>query len=142
RVGLDLQPYDTYYRYGPGDGAALDILAFWGTTQGIHSHAGPSAVGTDLLTGLPTIWDHSQAPPANVSPWRLGPEERPINDMDYDFDVPLPPPPSGATAPRVLVETHPEHSTQVQEVITYTDTSETTGLPTKAHIHLPYKGAD
>ncbi len=134
--------YETYHRYGPGDGALVDILAFWGTTGDAHPHAGPSAIGTDLNTGLPATWNHAQPPPANIRPWILGPEERPINDRDYDFDVPLPPPPPGATEPRVIVETHPQHSTQVQEVITFTETSETTGLPTKAHIHLPYDGAD
>src|SRR5207245_299000 len=38
--------------------------------------------------------------------------------------------------------TQPQHTTVVTEQITLTDPDPATGLPTKAHIHLPYKGAD
>lgn len=137
--------YDVYYRYGPGSDSLLDsILFIYGLVGGpdVYDHAGPSSVGTDVNTGLPTTWDYSQDPPANILPWALGPEERPINDMDYDFDVFLPPPPPGATQPRVTVETHGEHTTAVNEVITFTEPDNDTGLPTKAHVHLPYKNAD
>jgi len=65
-----------------------------------------------------------------------------INDMDYDFDVPLAAPPAGATAVQVEVFTHAIHSTGVNEVITFIDPDPVTTLPRKAHIHLPYLGAD
>lgn len=67
-------------------------------------------------------------------------EEQPINDMNYEFDMDLPAPPNGATAVQVQVINQINHSTAVNEVITYTD--EVDGLPTKAHIVLPYLGAD
>src|SRR5439155_4770312 len=108
----------------------------------IWSYAGPSAMATDTNTGLPTVWDHSMPLPAGLNPWTTGPEERPVNDMDYDFDVPLPVVPAGATSVQVRVNTHPEHTTAVNEVITYTNPDPATGLPTAAHIHLPYNRAD
>ncbi len=98
----------------------------------IDVHAGPSALATDS----------DGAPALAGEPWVIGPEERPINDMDYDFDVPLPPAPAGATQPLVQVTQHPEHTTQVNEVITYAARSKVNGLPTVAHVHLPYNGAD
>lgn len=138
--------WDTYFRYGPGDGALLSIItAFLDnvvTEATVYPIAGPSAVGTDVNTGLPAIWDHSAPPPSNIRPWVLGPEERPINDMDYDFEVRLPAPPSDKVLPRVTIETHSEHTTSVNEVITYGDPDPRTDLPRKAFIHLPYKGAD
>jgi len=73
--------------------------------------------------------------------WLNGGEFRPVNDMDYDFDVPLPRIPAGATKINVTVITHAEHATGVNEVITYTNPN-SDGLPTVAHIHLPYRGAD
>src|SRR5712671_5960989 len=60
--------------------------------------------------------------------------------MDYDFDVPLPPSPDGATAVAIEVIARPQHTTGVTEVVTYTNA--VNGLPTVAHIHLPYNGAD
>ncbi|MBS1707572.1 MAG: choice-of-anchor D domain-containing protein, partial [Armatimonadetes bacterium] len=137
---------DVYFRYGPGEGFLVDLITtVYGLSGGsadVYKQAGPSAIGTDTNTGKPAIWDYDHAPPSSISPWTLGPEERPVNDMDYDFDVVLPPAPAGATTPRVQIETHGEHNTGVNEVITFTNPSESTGLPTMAHIHLPYKGAD
>jgi len=54
--------------------------------------------------------------------------------------VSLPHAPDGATAPRVEVITRPGHTTSVGEVITYGNFED--GLPTTAHVHLPYQGAD
>jgi len=102
------------------DSAFFSAVAVWfGQQNNLKEVAGPSAFG-----------------------WGLGPEERPINDMNYDFDVPLPPAPANATAIRVSVTTHPEHTTAVAEQVTYIDPDPTTGLPRKAHIHLPYLNAD
>lgn len=137
--------YDTYYKQGPLDDSGLVavFLAVYPSVPGssvlVWSVAGPSGIATDT-TGLPTVWDHSMPPPAGA--WVIGPEERPVNDMDYDFDVPLPVAPAGASSPQVLVTTHPEHTTGITEAITYTNPDPTTGLPTGAHIHLPYNGAD
>jgi hypothetical protein len=134
--------YDTYYHYGPADSVLADLLTnhLGGNDDLIWSVAGPSGIATDTR-GLPAIWDTSMPLPSGLNPWTEGPEERPVNDMDYDFDVPLPLPPAGATSVQVLVTTHAEHTTGVNEVITYT-TDPDTGLPTGAHIHLPYNGAD
>lgn len=136
--------WEVYHRYGPGDGAVVDKISdFLDFTSNIEIFrvAGPSALGTDLNTGLPVTWNHNNPVPSNIKPWVLGPEERPINDMDYDFDVVLPPAPSAKGTPQVIIETHGEHTTAVNEVITYSEPNERTGLVT-AHIHLPYKGAD
>lgn len=138
--------FDTYYGLGPLTDPSL--FTIFAEVYALHSTdllskvAGPSGIATDTTTGLPAVWDHTMSVPSGLSPWTQGPEERPINDMDYDFDVPLPPAPSGAASPQVLVTTHAEHSTGVTEVITYTSPSRLTGLPTAAHIHLPYNGAD
>jgi hypothetical protein len=59
--------------------------------------------------------------------------------MDYDFDVLLPQPPAGARAPNVEVIAQPQHTTTVSEVVTFTNPAN--GLPTTAHVHLPYRGA-
>jgi hypothetical protein len=140
--------YDTYYHQGPlSDSGLIGLfLDVYGRVQGINidvwSVAGPSGIATDTTTGLPNIWDTSTSLPSGLNRWTEGPEERPVNDMDYDFDVPLPPPPAGATSVQVLVGTHPEHTTGVNEVITYINPDPSTGLPTGAHIHLPYNGAD
>lgn len=142
---VDHPIWDVYYRYGPGGGDFADLISLvYGLTTGadIYERAGPSAIGTDDTTGLPAIWDYNSPPPPNIHPWGLGPEETPINDMDYDFDVFLPAPPPGATAPQVLVETRPENSTSVVEQISFTDPNPNTGLPTKAHVHVPCKGGD
>jgi len=113
---------NVYERPGPASGAIADLFSAFFYLSGaptIYSTAGPSAFG-----------------------WSNGALVRPINDMDYDFDAPLPAAPAGAVNPRVAVITHPEHSTAVTELITYTNPDPTTGLPTTAHVHLPYKGAD
>jgi hypothetical protein len=135
---------DVYERFGPTpvdttvNAVPIDYLISILSIPGINAaptiydQAGPSALSTD----------DNGAPGLNGRPWVIGPEERPINDMDYDFDVPLPPSPPGATQPLVRVTQHPEHSTLVNEEITYTRPSHFTGLPTIAHVHLPYHGAD
>jgi uncharacterized protein (TIGR03437 family) len=122
---LDTADQQVYYRAGPAPAAiaataqALALLLGGAPlTDAIYETAGPSAF-----------------------PWGTpGPEEIAINDMDYDFDVPLPPPPAGATAIQMQAITHPQHSTAVSEVVTYTNP--VNGLPTVAHVHLPYLGAD
>lgn len=130
---------DVYRSFGPKPTSAavndlLQLLQIPGIeiAPTVYTHAGPSALSTDS-SGRPAL---------SGTPWVLGPEERPINDMDYDFDMPLPPAPAGAT--RVLVQTtqYPMHTTRVEEEITYTNLDPATGLPTTAHVHLPYKGAD
>ena len=133
---------DVYERFGPTpvdtsvDGAPIDfllgILNIAGAAPTIYDQAGPSALFTDADGGAALSGER----------WAIGPEERPINDRDYDFDVPLPPAPSGATQPLVRITTHPEHTTLVNEAITYTTPNRLTGLPTVAHVHLPYNGAD
>ncbi|PYQ14049.1 MAG: hypothetical protein DMF80_13415 [Acidobacteria bacterium] len=114
--------FGIYYEYGPASPSLLIDLAAWYSgfdSSRIREVAGPSGVG-----------------------WPNGPEERPVNDMDYDFDVPLPAPPEGATSVQEKVITHAEHTTAVAEVITYIKPDAATGLPTMAHVHLPYNGAD
>jgi uncharacterized protein (TIGR03437 family) len=127
RIEDVLSPSDqqTYYRAGPAPSTLATIvsglvaqLAGEPLTDAIFATAGPSA----FSWGAP------------------GPEEHAINDMDYDFDVPLPPPPAGATSVQMQVVTHPEHTTAVKEVVTYG--YPVNGLPTVAHVHLPYLGAD
>jgi hypothetical protein len=61
--------------------------------------------------------------------------------MNYDFVMPLPPPPLGATGVQVEITTRPEHTTSVQEVLSYVAPDPITGLPTRVHVHLPYLGA-
>jgi hypothetical protein len=109
-----------YFAFGPANSIEVDLITslLGGDDDLIKTIAGPSAFG-----------------------WTAGTEERPVNDMDYDFDVLLPRAPPGATQPHVQVTQHAEHTTAVNEVITYT-TPDETGLPTIAHIHLPYHGAD
>ncbi|MFL6513797.1 MAG: choice-of-anchor D domain-containing protein [Chthoniobacterales bacterium] len=109
-----------YYQFGPANSSEVDLITtlLGGDDDLIKEVAGPSALG-----------------------WTAGPELRPVNDMDYDFDVPLPPRPAGATHPLVTMIQHPEHTTAVREVITYLNDPDT-GLPTYAHFHLPYHGAD
>ncbi len=145
-VRNDVPPVsETYERFGPASSsdivnAIVDILSFLNVLPTVYDTAGPSALATDVTTGLPAIWDPSNS---NLQRWTVGPENRDVNDMDYDFDVPLPPAPVGMTeGPQVNITTRPGHSTGVHEVITYTHPDPTTGLPTVAHVHLPYKGAD
>lgn len=138
--GLPHNNFYTYYAYGPSDSGIVDALKLYKqiVADVETSIAGPSGFAFNGA-GQPV---RSDDPSAVSGPWNLGPEERLINDMNYDFDVPLPAPPEGATAIQVQVDTHPEHTTAVNEVITYTNPDPVTGLPTKAHIHLPYNGAD
>jgi hypothetical protein len=67
-------------------------------------------------------------------------EFQPVNDMNYEFDVALPPPPAGATGINYQVINRVNHGTAVNEIVTFTDVVD--GLPTKAHVVLPYLGAD
>jgi hypothetical protein len=129
---------------GFGGGRIEDVLT--DPEYGIYTAAGPGNQSTylqlaEFFSGINSGIVQSVAGPSGLG-WTNGPEERPINDMDYDFDVPLPAPPAGATSVQVQVITHTEHTTEVSEVITYTHPDPATGLPTTAHIHLPYKGAD
>lgn len=115
---------DKYYRPGPVSTflfpllqAALQAIAGVQLTDTVYADAGPSAF-----------------------PWGApGPEERAINDRDYDFDVPLPPPPPGGGVVMMDTATHAEHTTGVNETVTFLGPR---GRPTVAHIHLPYNGAD
>ncbi len=132
---------------GYGGGRVQDALSSSDQTR--YYQAGPLAPSlvriaagiVFLLTGQSLTGPIFPAAGPSAFPFgALAPEAHAVNDMDYDFDVPLPPAPDEATAPRVEVITHPQHSTAVTEVITYTGNKE--GLPTTAHIHLPYLGAD
>jgi hypothetical protein len=83
---------------------------------------------------------YSDAGPS-AFPWGTpGAEERPVNDMDYAFDVPLPPAPSASALINVEVVNHAEHSTAVNEQVTFS--GPVNGAATVAHIRLPYRGAD
>src|SRR5207248_3831739 len=100
-----------------------------------------AATVAEQMTGQPLTGPINPVAGPSAFPWGgPGTEEMPINDMDYDFDVPLPPAPSGVTAVQMQIITHPEHSTTVNEVVTFTNP--VNGLPTLAHVHLPYLGAD
>jgi hypothetical protein len=131
--------------WGYGGGRIQDVLS--AADQAVYYRPGPFP-SSALIDGIvfPITGQHLTGPifaTAGPSAFPIGgisPEERPINDRDYDFDVPLPHPPELATAPRVEVITRPQHTTLVNEVITYGSFKH--GLPTTAHIHLPYKGAD
>ncbi len=130
---------DVYEAFGPKPTSdVIDFLIDTLQIPGINAappiadYAGPSALFTDA-SGLPAL---------SGTPWAVGPEERPVNDVDYDFDVPLPPAPAGAKHPLVQVTQYPWHTTHVEEAISYTRPDATTGLPTTAHVHLPYRGAD
>jgi hypothetical protein len=122
---LSTSDQDLYYRPGPLSsllsilvGGILKALTGESFTLPVFGDAGPSAF-----------------------PWgKPGAEEHPINDMDYDFDIPLPPAPDGATSVVMDVTQRPQHSTAVTEQVTFTNP--VNGLPTTAHVHLPYKGAD
>jgi hypothetical protein len=132
---------------GYGGGRIKDVLS--ANEQNRYYQPGPLSplliglVGAVLkeLTGesfsLPVF---SEAGPS-AFPWgKPGAEEHAINDMDYDFDVPLPTAPDGATSVVMDVIQRPEHSTAVTEQVTYTNP--VNGVPTTAHIHLPFKEAD
>jgi hypothetical protein len=137
--GMPWNLYYTYFSYGPSASWIVDALKLYqDVVVDVEPEiAGPSGIATNSFGNLVRVDD-----PSAVTPWVQGPEERPINDMNYDFDVPLPAPPSDATQIQALVTTHAEHTTGVEEEITYTEPDPTSGLPTKAHIHLPYLGAD
>jgi hypothetical protein len=122
---LDQKDFATYYAFGPASGALVSTIAT------ALRYTGVAIDPSEIL---------SVAGPSGLN-WLAGPENRPVNDMNYDFDVPLPSPPAGATTPVVQITVQPGHSTAVKEVITYTDPLPN-GLPTNAHIHLPYLGAD
>lgn len=132
---------------GYGGGRIEDVLDTAG--QQLYYGGGPApeqiaslaGVLIEQMTGLPLTGPINSAAGPSAFPWGAqGTEELPINDMDYDFDVPLPPPPPGATAVVMRSVTHPQHNTTVNEVVTYTNP--VNGLPTTAHVHLPYLGAD
>jgi hypothetical protein len=138
---LTLNDQDVYYRPGPlSTTQKIEYVTVAGLVCTATVVLPPilcAAITAGILDGT-----YSDAGPSYFGWYPAPNEERPINDMDYDFDVPLPDPPGGATAPQVQVITHPQHSTGVNEVITYFDPSPSTGLPRQAHIHLPYYGAD
>ena len=137
--GLSYNTFYTYYLSGPSDSIIVDALKLYKQiVVDVGTIAGPSGMAFNAA-GQPVRKDD---PSAVSAPWNQGPEERLVNDMNYDFEVPLPAPPEGATSIQVQITTHPEHTTAVNEVITYTDLDPVTGLPRKAHIHLPYQGAD
>jgi hypothetical protein len=134
---------DNIYNTGAGGGRIEDVLD--SSDLDLYERAGPVppeifAQAALLISGLggdPTDLNFSAGPSA--FDWNRGPEERPVNDMDYDFDVPLPAPPGGATHPLVEVDVQPQDTGAVTEVITYTNPGPN-GLPTTAHIHLPFYG--
>ena len=132
---------------GEGGGRIKDALS--PSDQTVYYQAGPLAPSlVPLVAGIAfQLTGQSLTGPIfpNAGPsafpfGTLAPETHAVNDMDYDFDVPLPRPPDGAISPRVEAVTHPEHATAVNEAITFTNFVD--GLPTTAHIHLPYNGAD
>ncbi|HJT87810.1 MAG TPA: hypothetical protein VJ732_08135, partial [Bryobacteraceae bacterium] len=94
-----------------------------------------------ILTGASIGGPIYPAAGPSAFPWGTpAPEAQPVNDMDYEVDVPLPPPPDGAASVKVEILTHPQDTTAVTEVITYPNSGK--GLPSLAHIHLPYNGAN
>ena len=132
---------------GYGGGRIQDALS--PSDQTLYYQAGPLAPSlvrivagiAFLLTGQSLTGPiFPAAGPSAFSFGTLAPETHAVNDMDYDFDVPLPRPPDEAATPRVEVFTHPEHTTAVNEVISFTNFVDE--LPTMAHIHLPYNRAD
>jgi uncharacterized protein (TIGR03437 family) len=132
---------------GYGGGRIADALD--PANQQLYYQAGPAAplvaglAGqlVQQMSGQPLTGPLHPAAGPSAFPWGApGAEEMPINDMDYDFDVALPPPHAGATAVRMQSITHPQHSTAVNEAVSYTGSRN--GLPTTAHVHLPYLGAD
>ncbi len=132
---------------GHGGGRLRDVLS--ADQQTTYYQAGPLPLLespavillSKVLTGQsPSGPIYPEAGPSAFSWGGPAPEVQPVNDMDYDFDVPLPPPPAGAISVNVEITTHPQHSTSVGEVITYPSSG--SGLPTLAHVHLPFLGAD
>ena len=122
---LDQTDQQTYYQAGP----ASELVA------------GIANALAQEMTGMPVAGPiFTTAGPSAFGWGTPGAEEIPVNDMDYDFDVPLPPPPPGATSVQMQSVTHPQHSTAVNEVVTYGNL--VNGLPTVVHVHLPYLGAD
>ncbi|HLY18663.1 MAG TPA: hypothetical protein VKR61_15630, partial [Bryobacteraceae bacterium] len=113
---LDASDQQVYYQAGP---ASALVAALANTLA--EKMVGSPLTGQIFTTAGPSAF-----------PWGApGTEEMPINDMDYDFDVPLPPPPAGATSIQMYAATHPQHTTAVNEVVTYTNP--VNGLPTVAH---------
>ncbi|MGA2588656.1 MAG: hypothetical protein ABSH32_01960 [Bryobacteraceae bacterium] len=122
---LDSAQQQTYYAAGPASALLAALVS-----QLVQEMTGEPLTGPIETVAGPSAF-----------PWgTAGVEDMPINDMDYDFDVPLPPPPPSATAIQMQSITHPQHSTTVNEIVTYE--SPVNGLPTAAHVHLPYLGAD
>jgi uncharacterized protein (TIGR03437 family) len=127
---------------GRGGGRLRDVLS--SDDQQLYRRAGPIGLLEIPLINLivrgitGAALDapiYGTAGPSAFSWGTRAPEQQPINDMDYDFDVPLPPQPAGASTVSVETITQPQHSTTVNEIITYP-------APGLAHIHLPYRGAD
>jgi hypothetical protein len=81
------------------------------------------------------------AGPTGVGLGGRGPELRPINDMDYEFIVPVPPAPPGATGLFYDVDTHPQHTTEVEEIVEFAQPDPVTGNP-RVRVRLPYRGKD
>jgi uncharacterized protein (TIGR03437 family) len=130
-----------------GGGRMRDVLS--ASDQQTYYQAGPLAVPllpvfnllVQALTGRSVSVPISEKAGPSAFSWGTpAPESQPVNDMDYDFDVALPPAPSLNATVTLEVVTHPQHSTAVNEVVTYTSSS--AGLPATAHVHLPYRGAD
>jgi hypothetical protein len=122
---LNASDQDRYYRAGP-----LSPLLGLLVIPIVEQLAGASLSGQIFPDAGPTAF-----------PWGgVSAELHAVNDMDYDFDLPLPPPPDGAGSVVMEAITQPQHTTGVLEVVTYTNL--VNGLPTTAHIHLPYNGAD
>jgi hypothetical protein len=125
RDALNASDQAVYYRAGPLS-SLLSVIVI----PLIEQLVGASLPGQIYPTAGPSAF-----------PWGgASPELRPVNDMDYDFDVTLPAPPNGAAAPLIEMTQQPQHTTAVSEVVTFRNP--VNGLPTTAHIHLPYNGAD
>jgi hypothetical protein len=111
---------------GDQEACAIGKVIEFGVPKGLAGRAGPSGISLPNLGNLGV----------------RGPEWRAINDMDYEFDVPLPPRPEGATDIVTEVFDQPQHTSTVKEIVTLLDTPDPrTGLP-RAHVKLPFKGAD
>jgi len=138
----------TYYNNGPvGVGQITAYLGAATVICGLSSIPEPLEPALLELCVAAAAADasefHIDAGPSAFG-WYPGLEQRPVNDMDYDFDVPLPAPPGGATTVRVQVSTHPEETAfapPLNEFISYTNPDPATGLPTTAHIHIPFTRA-
>ncbi len=132
---------------GYGGGRIQDALDPSGRQLYEQAGPAPALVATlanslaEQFAGMPLSGPVYTSAGPSAFPWGTpGTEDLPVNDMDYDFDVPLPPPPPGAVSIQAQAITYPQHSTAVNETVTYTNP--VNGLPTVAHVHLPYLGAD